>query len=129
MSYGVTWEYYSDGFKGEPVEKEDFGRLLSLAVEILEPMTMYRVTEDNYSTFPEVVRRRITNAICAKIEYLEANGGSDLDNSIGMASASLGKFSYSRSAGASGRAEQSVYSPRALRILAPTGLLYRGGEC
>lgn len=129
MSYGATWEYYSNEFKGEPVEEEEFCRLFIRAVEILEAMTMYRITEDNYSTFPEVIRCRITNAICAQIEYLDANGGSDLDNGSGMASASLGKFSYSKSAGASGSTEQSIYSPRALRILAPTGLLYRGGGC
>lgn len=68
-------------------------------------------------------------AVCAQIEYLDANGGADMDSGADLQSAGLGKFNYTKASGENGSAEQSIYSPRALRILAPTGLLYRGGVC
>ena len=50
-----------------------------------------------------------------------------MDSGADLQSAGLGKFNYTKAAGENGSAEQSIYSPRALRILAPTGLLYGGG--
>ena len=47
-----------------------------------------------------LVQERVKKAVCAQIEYLDANGGSDLDNGAGLQSASLGKFSYTLAAGA-----------------------------
>lgn len=128
MSY-VTQDYYNDTFHGEPVDKADFPSLLLRAGEIVEEMCMYRISEHRMDTYGANVQDRIRNAVCAQIEYLEANGGSDLDNGAGLQSAGLGKFNYSVAAGMNGSTEQSVYAPRAQRILAPTGLLYRGGGC
>ncbi len=128
MSY-LTKTYYRDSFKGEPVDDTDFPGLLIRAVEIVEEMTMYRVSESGLPAFPEDTQNRIKNAICAQIEYLDANGGSDMDTGADLQSAGLGKFSYTKAAGGDGNTRQSIYAPRAVRILAPTGLLYRGGGC
>lgn len=126
MSY-VTMEYYMDTFHGELVDDADFPSLCMRAEEIVEEMTMYRVTPITILAMSEDVQERVKKAVCAQIEYLNANGGSDLDNGVGIQSASLGKFSYTGAAGTSGSTLQSTYAPRALRYLAPTGLLYRGG--
>ncbi len=128
MSY-LTKTYYRDSFKGEPVDDTDFPGLLIRAVEIVEEMTMYRVSESGLPAFPEDTQNRIKNAICAQIEYLDANGGSDMDTGADLQSAGLGKFSYTKASGGEGNTRQSIYAPRAVRILAPTGLLYRGGGC
>lgn len=124
----VTEDYYWK-FGGEPVYSADFPSLCRRAGEIIEEMTLYRVSEDRLEQFPEAIQKRIQDAVCAEIEYLDANGVSDLDNGADFQSAALGKFSYTRGAGASGGGgtAQSLYSPRACRILYPTGLLYRGG--
>lgn len=128
MAY-VDTEYYETVYKGEPVPETDFPGLLARAEEIIEELCMYRVSPMTILAMPEDVRERVKKAVCAQIEYLDANGGSDLDNGAGLQSASLGKFSYTLAAGAGtgGSFGQSVYSPRAQRLLAPTGLLYRGG--
>lgn len=126
MSY-LTKTYYRDTFKGESVDDADFPSLLIRAAEIVEELTVYRVSESKLGTFPEETQTRIKNAICAQIEYLEANGGSELDTAAGLQSAGLGKFSYSVAAATGGNTRQSVYAPRTIRILSPTGLLYRGG--
>lgn len=129
MSY-VTQEYYSGTFQGESVDDADFPGLLERASEIVEEMTMYRLTAVTFLVMSAEVQERVKKAVCAQIEYLEANGGSDLDNSNCLQSAALGKFSYTSASGGSGSSGngQTVYAPRAQRILMPTGLLYRGGE-
>ena len=123
----VTQEYYNDTFHGEPVANADFPSLLERAAEIVEEMCMYRISESNLNKYCSDTQERIKKAVCAQIEYLDANGGSEMDNGTDLQSAGLGKFNYTKSSGATGSTEQSIYSPRAQRILTPTGLLYRGG--
>lgn len=123
----VTHEYYHDTFRGESVNPSDFPSLLDRATEVIEEMCMYRVTPVTILAMPEDTQERIRKAICAQIEYLDANGGSDMDNGADLQSAGLGKFNYTKASGASVSTQQSLYAPRAQRILAPTGLLYRGG--
>lgn len=123
----VTEAYYKDTFKGESVSPADFPSLCRRAEEIIEEMTMYRVSSTTFLSFSEDVQERIKKAVCAQIEYLDANGGSDMDNGADLQSAALGKFNYTKSAGTNGSTKQSIYSPRAQRLLLPTGLMYRGG--
>ncbi len=123
--YGVTQYFYDNEFHGESVDVDDFPSLLDRACEIIEEQTMYRLNEQTYVTMCEDMQKRIQKAICSQIEYIDANGGSEFDNDTGLASAGLGKFNYSASTSSGGSIPRC--SARALRILAPTGLLYRGG--
>lgn len=123
----VTQDYYDNAFHGEPVDEADFPSLLDRAAEIVEELCMYRIRESCMDTYGTDIQERIRKAMCAQIEYLDANGGSDMDNGADLQSAGLGKFNYSKAASAGGIAQQSIYAPRAQRILMPTGLLYRGG--
>ena len=121
--------YYHDMFKGEPVDDTDFPALCQRAGEIIEEMTLYRLAEESLSLMPENIQKLVKNAVCAQIEYLDANGGAEMDMGNGMSGATLGKFSYSGASSGNGSTEQSIFSPRAKRILWPTGLTYRGGSC
>lgn len=123
----VDDKYYADTFKGEPVDNADFPSLCMRAEELIEEMTMYRISPITVLAMPKTVQERVKMAVCAQIEYLDANGGSDMDNGADLQSAGLGRFNYTKSSGANGSTEQSMYAPRAIRLLAPTGLLYRGG--
>ena len=125
----VDEAYYNDTFHGEPVGSADFPALCDRAGELIEELTLYRLTPETFPSMPETVQDLIKKAVCAQIEYLDANGGSDLDNGEGLQSATIGKFSFTKGAGANGSTEQSRFSPRAERILWPTGLTYRGGRC
>lgn len=128
MSY-VDYDYYKETFRGESVDPADFPSLCERAGELIEELTLYRLTPMTFLAMPKETQETVKKAVCAQIEYLDANGGSDLDNGSGIQSATLGKFSYSGSAGANGSTEQSRISPRAERLLWPTGLTYRGGRC
>ena len=125
----VDHNYYDEVFHGEPVDSADFPSLCERAGELVEELTLYRLTPVTFLAMPESVQVLVKKAVCAQIEYLDANGGSDLDNGVGIQSATLGKFSYAGSKGVNGSTEQSRFSPRAERILWPTGLTYRGGRC
>lgn len=120
--------YYHDMFRGEPVDDTDFPTLCQRAGEIIEEMTLYRLTEEGFAMMPENTQKLVKNAVCAQIEYLDANGGAEMDMGNGMSGATLGKFSYSGASSGSGSTEQSIFSPRAERTLWPTGLTYRGGR-
>ena len=123
----VDDNYYLNTFHGEPVDPADFPSLSMRAEELVEEMTMYRLNAATFQTMSEDIQQRVKNAVCAQIEYLDVNGGSDMDNGAELQSAGIGKFHYSMAAGPNGSTTQSAYAPRALRILMPTGLLYRGG--
>ena len=125
MAY-VDEVYYNDSFSGEPVDTTDFPSLCRRAEEIIEEMTLYRVTPVTFPAMPEDMQTRIKDAVCAQIEYLDANGGADLDMGDGLAGASLGKFSYTGASSGSGSTVQSIVAPRAERILWPTGLTMPG---
>lgn len=125
MSY-ITYDYYNSEFSGESVDNTDFSKLLCRASEIVEEMCMYRISETNLQNYSPEIQNRVKKAVCAQIEYLDNNGGCDLDMGNDFQSAGLGKFSYSKASSDDGTS-QSLYSPRALRYLIPTGLLYRGG--
>ncbi len=124
----VDESYYYDTFNGESVESADFPGLCRRAGELIEELTLYRLTETGFLVMPAEMQTAVKNAVCAQIEYLDANGGAEMDMGNGMSGATLGKFSYSGASSGSGSTEQSIFSPRAERILWPTGLTYRGGR-
>ena len=128
MSY-VDQDYYDEVFHGEPVDSADFPSLCDRAGELVEELTLYRLTPVTFPAMPESVQDLVKKAVCAQIEYLDAHGGSDLDTGAGIQGATLGKFSYAGSTGVNGSTEQSRFSPRAERSLGPTGMTYRGGRC
>ena len=108
----VDETYYNDVFKGEPVESADFPTLCQRAGEIIEEMTLYRLTEEGFSMMSESTQKLVKNAVCAQMEYLDANGGAEMDMGNGMSGATLGKFSYS---GASSGKENKKSRVSALR--------------
>lgn len=123
MSY-VSEEYYNNIFNGDEIDEYEFYPLRDRAEEIIEEMTMYRVNSTTIASMSEDTQERVRKAVCAQIEYLNANGGGDFDNGVDLQSAGLGKFNYSKP---SDNSAQPLYAPRAQRLLIPTGLLYRGG--
>ena len=85
----VDETYYNDVFKGEPVESAGFSVLCQRAGEIVEELTLYRLTEEGFPMMPETTQKLVKNAVCAQIEYLDANGGAEMDMGNGMSGATL----------------------------------------
>lgn len=74
--------YYHDMFKGEPVDDTDFLALCQRAGEIIEEMTLYRLTEEGFAMMPENTQKLVKNAVCAQIEYLDASIRGDGSNQL-----------------------------------------------
>ena len=91
MEY-VDKEYYENTFHGEPVSEADFPALLARASEQVEELTLYQLTPTSFLVMPVAVQERIKKAVCAQIEYLDANGGSELDNGSGLSGANTWKI-------------------------------------
>ena len=82
----VDMDYYAENYRGESVDEADFSSLCDRAEEIIEEMTLYRVTPIIFPALPEMVQERVKMAVCAQIEYLDANGGADMDNGADLQS-------------------------------------------
>lgn len=76
----VDYDYYDETFKGESVDPADFPSLCERAGELIEELTLYRLTPVTFLAMPENIQNLVKKAVCAQIEYLDANGGADLDN-------------------------------------------------
>lgn len=104
---------------------DELSRLLSRAEDVVNGSIF--LSGYTVETAPEGVRTAVYKAVCAQADYIEACGGVEAISEGGMTSASLGKFSYScGSAGDGSAASPTVLCKLAAKLLAPTGLLYRG---
>lgn len=106
----VDESYYYDTFNGESVESADFPGLCRRAGELIEELTLYRLTETGFLVMPVEMQTAVKNAVCAQIEYLDANGGAEMDMGNGMSGATLGKFSYSGASSGSGSTEELLWN-------------------
>lgn len=122
MSY-VDYTYYTETYKGTSASYADFPALEMRASEVIDGLTMYRVAQSSLSNFPEFIQGQFKKAVCAEIDYIEANGGVDSLHEHGTQSMGLGKFSYS---GSSDNQDNIPISPLVYQYLFITGLLYRG---
>jgi hypothetical protein len=118
----VDKAYYSDTYNGEAVSDSDFPSFLLRASEMIDELTSYRMDPDALLLEPADMQTRFKNAVCAQIEYINANGGTELYTGDNLQSAGLGKFNYS----AVGSGSTRIIAPMANTYLYPTGLLYRG---
>ena len=55
MSY-VDISYYTDTFRGEPVNESDFPSLCERASELVEEMCMHRISEQYMNSYPEDIQ-------------------------------------------------------------------------
>lgn len=107
------------GFTDTELEK-----ILGVSQQAVYVATCGRI--ENYNEYPEKIRDRIKKAIISQAEYIAANFGTDMSETMPQ-SATIGSFSYS-----TGSSSSCPYSPYELHssaamYLSLTGLLYRGG--
>lgn len=121
----VDYLYYTDTFKGEPVDNADFPRLLARAQDAMDALLFGKLSlvDDMAACVQETVRR----ALCAQVEYyalygVEAavTGTADAGFTVGHVSVQGGSNASSKSVDIAG------VCPAARAMLERTGLLYRG---
>jgi len=112
----VSYEFYSEDYKGQEIAEAEFDRLNLRAEDDIDNMANKPLGE--ISDWEELY---VKKAICSQIEYYFLNG--DTFNFDTAQSEGIGKFNYSL-----GRAksEKRVLSPRATSYLGKTSLVFRG---
>ena len=95
----VDEEFYLNIFRGEPVQEADFPALEERAAELIEEMCRYRINPENFTSYSERIQMLIKKAVCAEIEYLDANGGSEMDNGADLKVAASRAFMHQEQGG------------------------------
>ena len=123
MSAIVSFCYYTEEYMGQEADQASFPALNAHASRMIGAMARWRVTEENFDTFPSLVKTLYKLAICSQIDYIAING---LDSINGGKSGgfTVGKVTVHEGSGASsGGAMSANISPAALLYLEQTGLL------
>ena len=123
MSAIVDFPYYRDTYMGTEADSTSFPALYAHASRVIGAMSQWKVTEDNFSTFPVFVQTLYKLALCSQVDFLAVNGVESLSAgaSVGF---SVGKVRVDGSSKATtGGAMSASVSPAAVAYLEQTGLL------
>ena len=93
---------------GDP--PEDFDALNAFATEAVDQMTLWGLIGHDLSVLPQPIQDSVQKAAAHEVQYLDGLGGLSAVNDGPLASASLGKYSFTLSGSAAG-AGTSPYSP------------------
>lgn len=138
MEVYVEYSDYQTFYPTSTLTKEEFDALNIPAQSVIDEMTMYRIPP--LSDWGADSQERIKRAVCAQIDTMQAQGGTNTTVGWGAdrdyASETVGKYSYSRGTGSATGSSSSdslrgiPISPLVKSLLFPTGLLYYGiGRC
>lgn len=120
MVYITVEEYRA--LAGEP--PDDFDALNQIAECVINQETLWGLAGRSLDSLPAIIRDSVKKAATFEIDYLDQIGGLPSANAPGLASASLGKFSYTSSAGADKGLE--LVGPVTRRELILVGAYLRG---
>ncbi len=116
MAY-IDYEFYTDTYKGESVDEADFPALAERASRNINELTGFKI--EDFEKLNEKQQFYVKLATASQLEHLDNSESLD-----GLASATLGKFSFSSVTTSSSTSQK--YSATARDYLAYSGLLYRG---
>lgn len=123
MSAIVDFAYYTGTYMGTEANEVSFPALYAHASRVIGAMTRWKVTEENFATFPAFVQTLYKLALCAQVDTLAINGVESL-NTIGGVGFTVGKVRVDGYASArTGGAMSADVSPAAVAYLEQTGLL------
>ena len=124
MSAIVDFAYYQGTYMGTEANEASFPALNAHASRVIGAMTRWKVTEENFATFPAFVQTLYKLALCAQVDALAINGVESL-STIGGVGFTVGKVRVDGYASArTGGAMSASVSPAAVAYLEQTGLLY-----
>lgn len=125
----IDYQFYTNDYKGVPLSEDVFSSLVGRVSDLIDIATNFKIEAISFEKLPVVIQSRIKKAVAAQLEYIHVNGGIEATQSEGMQQASIGRFSYSKTASQAQSANKSVHQticPVASDYLRATGLLYSG---
>ena len=124
----VDFTFYSNVYKGTEADNASFPALNAHASRIIDAMTRWQVTEENFSELPSLVQHLYKLAICSQIDFLAMNGTEAMNGGDGGGGFTVGKVTVHGNSNSSGKggAMSAYISPAATLYLEQTGLMYPG---
>ena len=119
----VDFVYYYNVYMGTEVDQASFPTLATHAHRIINAMSRWQVTEDNFSSLPAIVQTMYKLAVCSQVDYL-AIEGVDSINSGDSGGFTVGKVTVHGKAnsGKAGAMSECI-SPAAVSYLEQSGLM------
>lgn len=117
----IDQTFYTDVYKGTPVDADAFPRLLERACDSIDHITNYALVGRDLDSMHQVIQLNFKKAVAAQIEYLSSVGETIVHGVSGPANVSVGAFSYSEGGNA-----VTPISPAAVSYLRATGFLNGG---
>lgn len=125
----IDYHFYTNDYKGVPLSEDVFSSLVGRAGDLIDIATNFKIEAISFERLPSLIQSRIKKAVAAQLEYIHVNGGIEATQSEGMQQASIGRFSYSKSASGAQSTNTSIRQticPVASDYLRATGLLNTG---
>lgn len=127
MSAIVDFPYYTDTYKGTEADQTSFPALNAHASRIIDALTRWQVTDENFEQFDSLTQTQYKLAVCSQIDFLAINGIDEM-NSGESGGWTVGKVTVHGNSNSSGKGGvMSAYtSPVAILYLEQSGLMYPG---
>jgi hypothetical protein len=128
MAY-IDWAYFQAYAPGSSVTATEFPALAERASDVIDMLTFCRIKEaGGLSALPSSIQDAVKKATAAQVETLGLFGGAmaTAGAAVNPNSATIGKFSYSRSEWSGGSINGIPLSPLVSGYLGCTGLMYAG---
>ncbi len=125
MSALVDFDYYATVYVGSEADEASFPALCARAEDIVGAMTHWAVTEDNISSYPQLIQTRYKKAVCAQVDFFAVNGTETATGDSSDGGWTVGKVSVQgkSSTGAGAGRLSAAISPLTVAYLEQTGLL------
>ena len=117
----LTYEEYQH-WGTASVDEEDFLKLLQKASDVVDSVTRSFYQFNDIEQDVPFRREQFKKAVAAQIDYFADMGATSAHMLTNVQSVTVGRTSMTLNGGSGG----SIVSQDTLRLLAPTGLLYRG---
>lgn len=119
----MDFVYYYNVYLGTEADQASFHTLAAHAHRIINAMCRWQVTEENFSSFPDIVQTMYKLAVCSQIDFL-AIEGVDSINSGDSGGWTVGKVTVHGKSNSGKAGAMSVnISPAAVSYLEQSGLM------
>ncbi|WP_026582128.1 hypothetical protein [Bacillus sp. J33] len=123
----IDQTFYTDVYKGAPIDAGAFPRLLERASDSIDHITNYALVGLDLDTMHQVIQLNVKKAVAAQLEYLSIAGEGAVHGESSPTNVSIGNFSYSDGQRQNGLSrEERRISPAAVSYLRATGFLNGG---
>ena len=119
----VDYNYYSTVYMGTEADETSFPALVAHASRMIDAMSRWQVTDDNFPSLPGIVQTMYKLAVCSQVDFLSING-IDSVNTVSGGGFTVGKVTVREEArSGKGGAMSADISPSAIMYLEQSGLM------